>query len=136
MSAPTRGARPVAAPPSLAGRPAGFVSRLLAISIDVALLALVIMVGNLLLTALRIAGPVPWALGRLARAYPWIGPWLVDAGALLSLTLALATVAGMTMLPSATLLPALLPVLLVQVTVCPATEQPQPFCGLATAPTV
>jgi uncharacterized RDD family membrane protein YckC len=81
-------------PSSLVGRPAGFVSRLLALAVDVGVLALTIMVGNLLLTALRIAGPIPWIIGRLARVYPWIGPWLVDAGALLSLGLAFVTVIG------------------------------------------
>jgi uncharacterized RDD family membrane protein YckC len=80
--------------PSLVGRPAGFVSRLLALAVDVGLLALVILTGNLLLTALRIAGPVPWIAGQILAAYPWIESWYYAASAILTLSLATGTVAG------------------------------------------
>jgi uncharacterized RDD family membrane protein YckC len=80
--------------PSLIGRPAGFVSRLLALAVDIGLLALVILTGNLLLTALRIAGPVPWIGGRIVAVYPWLEQWFDTAGALFALSLAMGTVVG------------------------------------------
>ena len=80
--------------PSLVGQPAGFVSRLLALVIDVVLLSLTIMTGNLLLTALSLSGPVPWATERLLAVIPTLRPWFDTGTALLPVLLGLGTVVG------------------------------------------
>lgn len=89
-----RAALRIHAAPSLVGRPAGFVSRLVALAIDVVLLTLTIMTGNLLLTALSLSGPVPWATARLLDAAPALRPWFDAGTALLPLLLGMGTTVG------------------------------------------
>lgn len=67
-------------PPRLGGAHAGFVSRLLAILIDVLLVLLVQLTSNLLWTSLIGAPPVQWFGDMVFSLLPDLQPWVIAIG--------------------------------------------------------
>jgi len=79
---------------SMLGAHAGLVSRLLALLIDIALLMLTLLVGNLLWSSLLVAGPVRWLTAALVGWAPGLEPWRAALGLILPPTLGALTVVG------------------------------------------
>ena len=79
------GIEPGTVPASLAGLPAGFVSRLLALSIDLILLTMTLLLGGTVWTALVSTVPVQLLGAVLIRVVPDLKPWLVFLGWLIPL---------------------------------------------------
>jgi uncharacterized RDD family membrane protein YckC len=80
--------------PYLAGARAGFVSRLLALAIDVVLLVIALLVGNALWVALIGAPPVRRFGATLIAVAPGLAPWLTRAGLLLPAAVGVGIVCG------------------------------------------
>lgn len=80
--------------PTLVGARAGFVSRLIALLIDVALLMIALLIGGTLWAALLAAAPVQWLGGALAAVAPGIAAWLVSLSLLLPVAAGVCIVCG------------------------------------------
>lgn len=86
--------RKAALPASMRGQRAGFVSRLLALGIDVALMVVTVLVAHLLWSALANATPATWLLRGVMNTFPAVGQWLTLIGVLIPPIISLVLVCG------------------------------------------